>query len=127
MVLLLDTHAVIWFSENSNNLSIKAKNLIQDGSNKCLISIASIWEMAIKLNLKKLHLEMTLSDFINELVIRDFSLMSIKLEHVIKISDLAYHHNDPFDRLLISQSIIEKIPIISKDSVFEKYGIDRIW
>jgi PIN domain nuclease of toxin-antitoxin system len=127
MELLLDTHTVIWFSENNGNLSDKAKYLISDTTNNCFVSIVSIWEMAIKIRINKLKLEINLTDFVDELKQRGFVFLPINIAHTILVSELDLHHNDPFDRLLISQSIIEKKQIISRDNIFDNYGIERIW
>jgi PIN domain nuclease of toxin-antitoxin system len=127
MDFLLDTHTIIWFSQNNEKLSKFAKEIISDINNNCFVSIASIWEMAIKLKLKKLSIDLNLSEFVDELANRDFKFLDLKLEHVINVSELDLFHNDPFDRILISQSIIENIPIISIDQQFDKYPIRRIW
>jgi PIN domain nuclease of toxin-antitoxin system len=127
MDFLLDTHTIIWFSQNNEKLSKFARELISDINNNCFISIASIWEMAIKLKLKKLSIDLSLNEFVNELSFRDFKFLDLKLEHVINVSDLDLFHKDPFDRIIISQSIIENIPIISIDQQFDKYPIKRIW
>lgn len=127
MNYLLDTHSIIWFSQNNPKLSKKAKRIISNSENTCFISLATIWEMSIKLKLNKLFLENTLIEFVDELIKRDFILMNIQVEHVITAGSLDLIHNDPFDRLLISQSYLENIPIISKDMVFDNYGVLRIW
>lgn len=127
MNLLLDTHAVIWFSENNKNLSEVAYKYISDVSNDCYISIASIWEMAIKLKIDKLHLEISLKEFVAELERRNFLFLPIEVNHILYLSHLDLHHKDPFDRLLISQSIKENMHLISRDSVFDDYNVKRIW
>ena len=127
MNYLLDTHTVIWFSENNPKLSKVASQYISDTNNNCFVSVASIWEMAIKLKLGKFNLEISLSDFVNVLTQRGFDFLPIKIEHTILVSDLELLHGDPFDRLLISQTIIEQLPIISKDGILDLYGVTRIW
>ncbi|MCX6155012.1 MAG: type II toxin-antitoxin system VapC family toxin [Candidatus Kapabacteria bacterium] len=127
MDFLLDTHTVIWFSENNSILSERAREIISNPRNNCYMSVVSYWEMAIKIKIKKLNLGINLFDLEKELIQRGFVILPIKIEHVIKTIDLELHHSDPFDRLLISQAIIEKKQIISRDNIFDKYGQIRIW
>ena len=127
MKYLLDTHAIIWFSQNSPQLPDKINEIIINPNNTCLISLASIWEMSIKIKIGKMNLIGNLYDFVNELILIDFKFLDIKLEHVVEAGSLFRFHNDPFDRMIITQSLIEKIPIISKDSMFDNYKVNRIW
>jgi PIN domain nuclease of toxin-antitoxin system len=127
MNLLLDTHTFLWFSEDNKSLSHKAKSLIEDSQNNCIISIASIWEMAIKISLKKLNLKLDYKDLLEEIYKHDFILLPIEFEHTVELSSMKFHHRDPFDRLLAAQSKVENLAIISKDEIFDKYEIQRIW
>ncbi len=127
MNLILDTHTFIWFSEDEPRLSKKAKSLIENDENNCFVSIASIWEMAIKISLNKLKIKIEFKNLINEIKKHDFDILPISFEHTIIIKDLTFHHKDPFDRLLIAQSMVEEFRIISQDIIFDKYGIKRIW
>ncbi|MCD4745405.1 MAG: type II toxin-antitoxin system VapC family toxin [Bacteroidales bacterium] len=127
MNLILDTHTFIWFSEDDPLLSAKAKSLIEDSDNNCFVSTASIWEMAIKISLNKLKIKIEFKKLREEIINHDFDLIPISFEHTIIIKDLTFHHRDPFDRLLIAQSIVEEFSIISKDKIFDKYKIKRIW
>jgi PIN domain nuclease of toxin-antitoxin system len=128
MKILLDTHAILWFFAGSEKISQTAKKLIDDVKNLKLISIASAWEMAIKQSQGKLELSKTASQYITEkLVFKDFSLLPIQLDHLELISSLTFHHRDPFDRILIAQAIIEKVPILTKDKFFENYPVQCIW
>ena len=128
MKLLLDTHALLWFFSGNTKISETAKVLIENPQNHKFISIASIWEMAIKQSQGKLDLEVTAAQYIKEkLAMDDFSLLPIKIEHLELVSSLPFHHRDPFDRLLISQSITEQIPILSSDKAFDQYPVKRIW
>ncbi len=128
MQILLDTHTLLWFFAGNINLSETARILIEDTQNKKLISLASIWEMAIKQSQNKLNLEKSAVDYLEEkLLFRDFQLLPIEPAHLRLISNLPFYHRDPFDRLLIAQSITEKIPILSKDKAFDHYSITRIW
>ena len=122
MNYLLDTHTFLWFLEGSNNLSVKARVSIENTENIKFISIASIWEVAIKLNLGKLKLDIKLEDLKEEILKNNFEILPLDFEHIIELSNLEEIHKDPFDRLIISQAISEKLTIISKDSNFSLYS-----
>ncbi|MDY7005759.1 MAG: type II toxin-antitoxin system VapC family toxin [Cyanobacteriota bacterium] len=128
MRLLLDTHSLIWFFAGSSNLSDTGRNLMENPTHQKLISLASVWEMAIKQSKGKLTLSSPLESYIEaKIKLEDFTTLPINLKHLSLISNLPFHHNDPFDRLLIAQAITEKIPILSRDSIFDKYNVNRIW
>ncbi|MDT9294078.1 MAG: type II toxin-antitoxin system VapC family toxin [Arthrospira platensis PCC 7345] len=128
MRLLLDTHTVLWFFMGNSQLSDKVRDLVEDGHNHKLISVATVWEMSIKQSQNKLTLEKTASDYIEEKIrLDDFELLPIQLNHLRILSSLAFYHKDPFDRLLIAQAMQENIPILSKDMAFYAYPIQRIW
>lgn len=128
MRILLDTHTLIWFFAGNSQLSATARILIEDEDNHKLVSIASIWEMAIKESKGLLNLSVPFEEYIaQKLSLEDFNLLNINLEHLNAIVTMPFHHKDPFDRLLISQSMVEVIPILSKDSAFDAYAINRIW
>ncbi len=128
MNILLDTHAFLWFITDNPMLSSSARILIENINNDRFISLASIWEIAIKTSLNKLEIAKPFSEFIpNQLKQNYINLLPINISHLIKVAELPFHHRDPFDRLMISQSLIERIPIISKDTVFDDYGIKRFW
>lgn len=124
MNLLLDTHIFLWFVNDDPRLSDRLKDLIEDESNYSYLSIASLWEMSIKYNLGKLTLAPSYEDFI-EKEIRESSviLLGIELEHLKINASLPFHHRDPFDRIIIAQSIAESFPIITVDSIFNQYPI----
>ncbi|NJK74109.1 MAG: type II toxin-antitoxin system VapC family toxin [Oscillatoriales cyanobacterium RU_3_3] len=128
MRVLLDTHTLIWFFEGNSQISDNARILIEDEDNNKLVSAASVWEMAIKNSKGHLNLTLPFQQYIEQkLSLEDFNLLNINLEHIYAIVSMPFHHKDPFDRVLIAQSIIEGIPILSKDSVFDTYSINRIW
>ena len=128
MRILLDTHTLIWFFAGNSQLSATARILIEDEDNHRLVSIASIWEMAIKESKGHLNLSVPFEDYIGQkLSLENFNLLNINLEHLNAIVTMPFHHKDPFDRLLIAQSMVEEIPILSKDSAFDAYSINRIW
>jgi len=128
MRILLDTHTFLWFIEGNTRLSLTARQLIEDSTNERLFSIASVWEMAIKFSLGRLKLSQPLATLIPQQLVRNrIDLLGIALDHTAVVSALPFHHHDPFDRLLISQAIFEQIPLISIDSVFDQYGVIRLW
>ena len=128
MKYLLDTHSLVWFFAGHSNLSNKVREIMEDDNHQKLISLVSVWEMGIKQSKGKFNLFLPLEDYINNKIkLEDFDLLPIKLNHVSLITSLPFHHNDPFDRLLIAQSIIENIPILSKDIAFDAYDVNRLW
>jgi PIN domain nuclease of toxin-antitoxin system len=128
MRLLLDTHTFIWFFTGNLKISNVIRELIESEENEKLLSTASIWEMAIKQSTGKLSFNLPFMGFITQqLSLNDFNLLQIKLSHIDVITTLPFHHRDPFDRLLIAQAMVEKIPILSIDSAFDAYPIQRLW
>ncbi|MBF0473246.1 MAG: type II toxin-antitoxin system VapC family toxin, partial [Nitrospirae bacterium] len=119
MRFILDTHAFLWFIMGSPNLSSQAKVLIEGQDNNKLLSIASVWEMAIKVSLGRLIISEPFSIFIpKQLQLNGINLLNLDLSHAIKVEALPFYHRDPFDRIIAAQSIIEDIPIISIDEIF---------
>lgn len=127
MQYLLDTHTFLWFLNGDDQLSNKARICIENPHNDCYISIASFWEIAIKISLKKLILEMSFKELYNESDKNGFSLLPITFNHTSKLASLKFYHRDPFDRIIICQALIDNLTIIGKDSSFEEYGIKQVW
>jgi len=128
MKFLLDTHTLIWAATLDDQLSVKAKQIILDCNNKLFLSVASIWEMSIKASIGKLILQQPLEQIINEQIqINSIHILNIESAHALGVASLPWHHRDPFDRLLIAQSEIEKLTILGCDTVMDSYGISRIW
>jgi PIN domain nuclease of toxin-antitoxin system len=127
MNLLIDTHTLIWFIEGSPELSKNARNLIENIDNPCFASIASIWEIAIKVSLGKLELKNPFEKLGSLMWENSIDLLPIRYEHTKELITLPFHHKDPFDRLIIAQAKIEKMPIVSKDSNFKYYDVEQIW
>ncbi len=128
MNLLLDTHSLLWFLNEDPHLVPNAKGLIEDSLNRKFVSMATCWEIAIKVGLKKLDLGEPVSTFLpRELLVNKFGLLHIELVHALHVENLPRHHRDPFDRLLVAQSVIEKIAIVSSDEKFDSYGVVRLW
>lgn len=123
---LLDTHSFIWFVMGHPKITARARSQIENNDN--LLSFASVWEVAIKSSLGKLNLGVTLDVLLEEYVIGNgISLLDIKTTHLSVVANLPLHHRDPFDRLLIAQAIVEKLPIVGRDEMFDLYEIQRIW
>ena len=127
MRYLLDTHALIWYFENSSELPQKIKEIISSTENKKYICSMSFWEIAIKLNLGKLKVGFTLSELINDVKSRDFNILQIEDEYLNGLSSLPFIHKDPFDRLLISTALAESLSIITIDENIQKYDVSWIW
>ena len=126
--LLLDTHTMLWFFWDDPKLSAGAKALIEDANNRKLVSIASCWEIAIKVGLGKLDLGEPSSSFLaREIARNNFELLPIDIAHVTTVEKLAYHHRDPFDRILVAQALVEGLILVGADPVFEQYGVVRRW
>ena len=128
MIFLLDTHVFIWYTTDNDRLNQRIRSLIDDGDNDILVSMASVWEMAIKYSRGMLSFQHPFMEFIRQqLTINRMELLPIKLEHLEVVARLPFHHRDPFDRLIIAQSISEEIPLLSVDGIFNAYGITRFW
>ena len=128
MNLLLDTHAFLWFIDGSPKLGAQARTLIEDGTNTKWISVASLWEMAIKISLGRLHLERPFEPFVPEQIERNgFGVLPLRINHMAKVVTLPFHHRDPFDRLLAAQCLTEDLSLISVDEAFDSYGVRRLW
>jgi PIN domain nuclease of toxin-antitoxin system len=128
VTILLDTHVLLWFLNDDPQLSASAKGLIEDPSNRKLVSIASCWEIAIKAGLGKLKLDETAFTFLDREIARNnFDLLQISLFHATAVETLPPHHKDPFDRLLVAQSLAEKVPVLSHDEPLDAYGVTRLW
>jgi PIN domain nuclease of toxin-antitoxin system len=126
--LLLDTHAFLWWVEGTPAVGRHARSAISNPDNDVLFSIASCWELAIKLSLGKLRLAQSLERFIPEqLRLNGFSLFDVQLTHVVRVADLPFRHQDPFDRLLVAQALEDDLTIVSADRVFRQYGVALIW
>ncbi|MBF2014773.1 MAG: type II toxin-antitoxin system VapC family toxin [Rivularia sp. T60_A2020_040] len=128
MNILLDTHIFIWSTANPERLSQTVTNLLTDINNIWILSIASVWEMQIKLQLGKLNLNSSLPNLIdNQQRVNNLQILPIDLTHIYALNNLPSHHKHPFDRILIAQAMVEQIPIVSIDEVFDNYPIKRLW
>ena len=128
MAFLLDTHAFLWFVAGDSQLPDTVKSKITDINESCFLSVASLWEITIKFSQGKLEIQNPITVFFQDAVEgSDFRILPVERFHLITLATLPLHHHDPFDRLLIAQSISEKMPIISADVAFDAYPVTRIW
>ena len=128
MKYLLDTHTLLWFLKGDKKLSAKARELIDNPRNAKFLSIASLWEIAIKVSLKKLVLDKSFERlFPEQLHFNRIEILDITIDSLTKLTTLPFHHRDPFDRLIIAQALVEGLPIIGADTAFDAYGISREW
>jgi len=122
MKLLLDTHIFIWWADQPEKLSTAALSALEDEANELLLSVASVWEMQIKIQLGKLKLSLPLKELIkSQQETNELTLLPVALTHVLALDALPLHHKDPFDRLLIAQSTEEDLTLVSADSQFSAY------
>lgn len=128
MRLLLDTHTSLWFIGGSDELSCTARKLIEDPNNQRLLSVASLWEMAIKVSVGRLKLALSFTELVErEIRGNAMELLAIRPDHLDELAKLPFHHRDPFDRLIVAQGLTEDVPIISRDRAFESYSVKLLW
>lgn len=128
MRLLIDSHTFLWFVLKDLQLSRAADALITDPANDILVSPATYWEIAIKVGKKKLDLMASYDDFMKRGIEgNDFEILPIETRHTSLLTTMPMHHKDPFDRLIISQALVEQIPVVSVDADFDSYGVTRLW
>ena len=127
MKLLLDTQAFIWFVEDDKQLPVKIRKELENSKNTVIVSIASLWEMTIKMTLGKLKISCDIEQMIDKLYLNGFETLPILPVHIIELSTLDYLHRDPFDRIIIAQGLSENITIVSSDNIFDLYKVKRNW
>jgi len=131
MRLLLDTHSFLWFINGDSNLSVAARQLIEDTENEKLLSIASLWEMSIKASIGRLKLDFTFPDIVIDHVEGNaMALLPVRPGHLEVLRSLPFHHKDPFDRLIIAQSLSEDMTVLGRDAAFDAYsenGVRTTW
>ncbi|MFN5693365.1 MAG: type II toxin-antitoxin system VapC family toxin [Bacteroidota bacterium] len=127
MKLLIDTHAIIWYFQGDTKLTERAFRAIEDPENVICVSQASLFEISIKVSLSKLTLPCDWNELFFQFSKLGWVILPTQTTDYIALSELPFHHSDPFDRLLVSQCINQKLSILSKDNQFDKYGEFRIW
>lgn len=128
MTCLLDTHCFLWAILNDARLSAQARQILRDGSNHILLSVVSVWEVMIKVQIGRLPVPRPAAPFMmRRIVTAGIRVLPIRLEHALRLEGLPLHHRDPFDRMLIAQAMEEEIPILSADPALRPYGAEVIW
>ena len=127
MNILPDTHAFMWFVNGDPMLGKAAKDAIENLENKALMSVASLWEIAVKVNIGKLSLSRPYTEIKDRMEENFIELLPITFDHTVLLTDLPLHHRDPFDRLIIAQAMTGKMTVLTKDENFNHYPIDIIW
>ena len=128
MKVLLDTHTFLWWIADSPRLSARAREVIRDSNNELFFSAASGWEIAIKAQLGRLQLPDNLEQFIvDQLSLNTILVLPIQLRHALHVYTLPQHHRDPFDRMLVAQSQVENLPILTTDPQIAQYEVKTIW
>ena len=128
MRVLIDTHALLWFLNNSPRLSRRARSLIIEPRNEVLVSVGSLWKVVIKASLGRLELEEPFEELIPaQLDAERIEVLPIELRHLAALGGLPFHHRDPFDRLIIAQAVAEGIPVVSRDREFDPYPVEVLW
>jgi PIN domain nuclease of toxin-antitoxin system len=128
MKLLLDTNVFIWLNDAPQRVKAQVMTIIANPDNELFLSLTSIWEMQIKIQLGKLQLSDALPDILRtQQVDNNLQILNINLSHIWALENLPYHHRDPFDRLLIAQAQIEGMTLVSADGMFELYEVDLLW
>lgn len=129
MDLLRDTHTFLWYAGGKPELSRRARELIEDERNRKWMSVASPWEIAIKVGTGKgIQLHVPFEElFPAQVLLNGFDFLTLTWEHLRRVAILPMHHRDPFDRLIIAQSLTENMAVVSADAAFDAYGIRRLW
>ena len=131
MRLLIDTHTFIWYSGDGSNLSSVARNLIASDETDVVVSIVSLWEISIKVALRRLDIEGGFENLPAVLTKYDIETLPVSFEHTLVQSNFPFYHKDPFDRMIAAQAVVEKMDLVSIDDVFDRYfvgsEVKRIW
>lgn len=128
MRLLLDTHVFLWWVNDDPKINNGIRDLIFDTEHTKIVSAVTAWELSIKASLGKLRLQTDIDQFFSKYTAQNyFEVLPIQLSHIYRIEHLPHHHKDPFDRLLIAQAKVEGLQLISADTAFDAYEIQRLW
>ena len=128
MNLLRDTHTFVWWDSDPGRVPARVLGICQDRANRVLLSVASVWEMEIKLQLGKLKLRLPLAGIIeSQRELNGIEILPVALAHVLELENLPAHHKDPFDRLLIAQARIEGVAMVSGDRLISQYPVEVLW
>ena len=128
MKILLDSHILNWTMDNPSKLSPIARDALEDKQNELIVSVASLWEISIKVGLGKLVLSQPFPIWSKAALVDLGAIMlPIEIDHAAFQATLPHHHGDPFDRMLVAQAITESMAVVSKDAILDAYGVQRIW
>ena len=128
MTALIDAHILVNGVDDQSRLSAAALAIVKDPTNRLWLSVASAWEITIKVGKRRLAISVSLQELFTTVLVKlSIDLMPITRAHLVSLSALPDHHRDPFDRLLIAQCVAEGLPVVSIDAAFDRYGITRIW
>ncbi len=128
MKALVDTHTFIWDLLDDPRSSRKAKQMLSSDSDELVLSLVSLWEIAIKMKIGKFNdLGSSVAYIRDEMREYGMELLPIRYEHILQLESLPHHHGDPFDRLLIAQAIAESLPVLTSDAKFKAYDVKLIW
>jgi PIN domain nuclease of toxin-antitoxin system len=127
MRVLLDTHTLLWFYGGNEQLSSELRQLIRNPVNDCYVSVASLWEITIKLSLGKLTIDTPVTDLFNFLERNQIWVIPVELSHLLQLQQLPHYHKDPFDRLIIAQAVSENLAVATRASFFSQYGLTITW
>jgi PIN domain nuclease of toxin-antitoxin system len=126
MRILLDTHAFLWAITDDSRMPARVRKLM--AASDCCFSVVSIWEAVVKVQSGKMSLPLPAGPFlVSELVSSGVQILPVTLDHVLRVEKLELHHRDPFDRMLIAQSIEENLPVLTTDPLFRKYPVQQLW
>ena len=126
MSVLVDTHAFLWFMAGDRRLSRPARRAIE-ADDEWWLSAASVWEMAIKSSLGRLTLPGPAAEYIADKVQSGLRVLAIEWPHAAAVERMPFHHRDPFDRLIVAQAQSDRLTLVTKDSIFRKYGVSVVW
>ena len=124
---LLDTHTLLWYINGNENISAATRTLIEEKGIVNFVSIVSLWEISIKISLGKLEMLIPFSNLSQLLNENGFVILPISFEDILLLTNLPFHHRDPFDRMLVVQSINNNLKILSKDEILDSYQVTRMW
>ena len=124
---LADTHALLWSVSDPARLGPATRRIFADAPETVLFSMASVWEIAIKVGLGKLRLDTSVEDFVDDQLRSGLRLLPISVAHAARVADLPRHHRDPFDRMLVAQSLVDRLTLLSRDPALPQYLAPMLW